>query len=266
MIKVSFIIGTYNGSIKLHRMISSILNQSYKNYEIIICDDFSNDDTFDILIDYKNKYPNLFKIIKNEKSLKLAESLNKCLKIAEGEYIARIDDDDLCYEDRLIKQVRFLDENSNIDCIGSYMDVFDGDNIKTERKVILNPNLKSLLKGGYPFHHPTIMIRKTVLNALGGYRSLPETNRCEDLDLWYRFFIEGFKGANLDIPLIRYNESVEDYNKRKISNLITAVKLRIYYRKKLKANPMYDLIYLKTLVMALLPNRFRHYIKSKFKY
>ncbi|MGB4613273.1 MAG: glycosyltransferase family 2 protein [Erysipelotrichaceae bacterium] len=266
MKKVSFIIGAYNSSKRLDKVLDSILAQTYTNFEVVICDDFSIDKTWDVLKKYKEKYPNIFKILRNEKSLSHGGTLNRCLENATGDYIARMDDDDICYPYRLAKQVEFLEMHKDIDCVGSYMDIFDGEKVISQRKAILNPSLDTLLKGGYPFHHPTIMIRANVIRALNGYQNTKETLRCEDLDLWYRFFIAGYKGANLDIPLLRYNESVEDYNKRKISNLSTAVKLRKYYRKKLKANPLYDLIYLKTLVMALFPNKFRHYVKTKFKY
>lgn len=266
MKKVSFIIGTHNGSLKLHNLFNSILNQSFNDFEIVVCDDASNDDTFSILNEYYNKYPNIFKIIKNEKSLTLAGALNRCLEIAEGEYIARIDDDDVCYIDRLKIQVQYLIDNPSIDCVGSYMDIFDGENIINTRKIVLNPTINTLTSGGYPFHHPTIMIKKNVLKNLNGYDNSEFCKRCEDLDLWYRFFINGYKGVNINIPLVRYSESLNDYKKRNIQSIKKAVELRKYYRKKLKLNFFNDFIYLKPYLFALLPNWIRFKLKNKGRY
>ncbi|MBR8465116.1 glycosyltransferase family 2 protein [Campylobacter sp. faydin G-140] len=268
MAKVSFIIGTHNGSLKLHDCFLSILNQTYKDYEIIVCNDASNDDTANILNDYKLKYPNIFKVIHNENSLGggLAIALNKCLKLASGRYIARIDDDDVCYEFRLEKQVKFLEENTDIDCVGSYIDVFDGSKVTSVRKIVLNPDINTLLNGFYAFHHPTILIKKDVLQFLNGYDTSSRCHRCEDLDLWYRFFINGFKGYNLDESLIKYHETLKDYKKRTYQSVKIAVDLRRYYRKKLKKPFYYDLFYLKTLLVSLLPNKIRYNLKKRKDY
>ena len=79
MVKVSFNIGTYNGSSKLHVVLGSILNQTFQDFEIVICDDASTDDTFEILSEYKRNYPDKFIVLKNNKSLTLAGSLNRCI-------------------------------------------------------------------------------------------------------------------------------------------------------------------------------------------
>ena len=263
MVKVSFNIGTYNGSRKLHVVLGSILNQTFQDFEIVICDDASTDDTFEILSEYKRNYPDKFIVLKNNKSLTLAGSLNRCIENSNGEYIARIDDDDYCYPERLEKQVDFLDVHKEVSCVGTYMDVYDGVSVTGIRRVELEPTLDTLTKGGYPFHHPTIMIRKSVLQELNGYDNSNTYKRCEDLELWYRFFVAGFKGYNLDIPLTRYNENSLDYKKRKTSSMKNAVNLRKEYRKKLKLPIFYDLIYLKPLVFSLLPNNLRYVIKNK---
>lgn len=261
MKKVSFIIGTHNGSQKLHQLFDSILNQTFKDYEIIVCDDASTDDTFSILSEYAKQYPTIFKILQNEISLTLAGALNKCLKAAEGEYIARIDDDDICYSDRLEKQVAYLMAHPSIDCVGSYMDVFDGEKIVSVRKIVLEPTLNTLISGGYPFHHPTVMIKKSVLEALDGYQNTDFCKRCEDLDLWYRFFIKGYKGANISTSLIRYTETLKDYQKRIPKTILKAVRVRCYYRKKLGVSIWKDILYLKPYIFSLLPD----VIKKKLK-
>ena len=111
MAKVSIIMGAYNCEETLEDSINSILNQTFTDWEFVICDDASTDNTLQVLEEYKRKYPDKFVILHNEKNLMLAGSLNRCLEYAEGEYIARMDADDIAVNTRLEKQVRFLDDN-----------------------------------------------------------------------------------------------------------------------------------------------------------
>ena len=106
--------GTHNGEKTIERAINSILSQSFSDFEFIICNDCSTDSTAQILKDCQNKDKRIV-IISNENQSGLAASLNKCIEISNGEYIARMDDDDVSHLDRFDKQV--LVRHHNDRCI-----------------------------------------------------------------------------------------------------------------------------------------------------
>jgi len=108
--KIDIIMGVYNCADTLRESIDSILNQTYENWHFIICDDCSSDDTYSVLMEYKNDYPEKFTILKNEKNLGLNFTLNKCLKECDGEFIARQDGDDISLPDRFEKELKILED------------------------------------------------------------------------------------------------------------------------------------------------------------
>ena len=252
--KVSIIMGVYNGSRYIRDSIDSIINQTYKNWEFIICDDCSSDNTIDIIQEYM-KNDSRIKLIKNDKNIGLAATLNKCLGQCTGEYIARQDDDDISLPERLEKQVKFLEQNTQYDLVGSRAYLIDKDNniwgkskLPTEKPESIN------LLHGPCFIHPTIMIRKIVIDELNGYNE--KALRVEDYDLWFRFFANNFKAFNMQESLIKYRLDTHSYKKRKYKYRINEFKVKIKgykinnipYRKRIYA--------LKPLIIGLIPSRF----------
>lgn len=200
--------GVHNGANRFEESIESILNQTYTNWEFIICDDGSSDNSYDIL---KEKYgrDNRFHIIKNMGNKGLAASLNHCLEFCNGDYIARMDDDDISYPDRFEKQIKFLDEHEKISFVSSSVDLFDGNTVVGTRKLVPFPTKKNLVWNS-PFVHPATMFRKDDLLKAGKYRVSEETIRGQDYDLFMRMYGMGFKGANLSDPVYRF--TVDDNN------------------------------------------------------
>ena len=117
MPKVSIIMGIYNCASFLPVAIDSILEQTFKDWELILCDDGSKDDTYSVAKLYVDKHPDKIIQLRNEKNMHLAATLNRCLSVARGEYIARMDADDRCMPKRLEIEVAFLDEHPAIDCV-----------------------------------------------------------------------------------------------------------------------------------------------------
>ncbi len=109
-VEVSIIMGVYNCEKYLRESIDSILNQTFKDWELIICDDGSSDKTYYIVQEYQSKYPERIKVIQNKKNLGLNETLNRCLKLAKGKYIARQDGDDISFKNRLEEEYNFLEK------------------------------------------------------------------------------------------------------------------------------------------------------------
>ena len=112
--KVSVIMGIYNCASTLDESIGSILNQSYSNWELIMCDDGSMDDTYQKALFHKKKYGDRIILLRNEHNMGLNYTLNKCLEVATGDYVARMDGDDISLPTRFEKEVKYLEEHSEM--------------------------------------------------------------------------------------------------------------------------------------------------------
>ena len=121
---ISIIMGIYNCSETLDDAINSILNQTYKNWKLIMCDDASSDDTYSIAEGYAQKYNNII-LIKNKKNMGLNYTLNKCLELVDTEYVARMDGDDISLPYRFEKEIKFLIEHSEYSIVSTNMYYFD---------------------------------------------------------------------------------------------------------------------------------------------
>lgn len=252
---VSIIMGVYNAQETISTCIDSIINQDYHNWEFIICDDCSTDETLSIVKKYAQKDSRI-KVIQNTKNEKLAYSLNHCLKYSSGEYIARMDGDDIALPHRLRTQVEFLKHHSEYQLVGSCSYVDDGSGEQSIKTVKEIPESTDLLYGA-PFMHPTIMMRKSAYDALKGYTVSWRTQRGQDLDLWFRFYAKGYKGYNLQLPLLVYHQSLDDFKKISWRNawMYFLTTLNGYH---LIAIPFYKYpIAFKPLLSAAIPNRIR---------
>ena len=211
--RVSVIMGIYNCADTLEEAIESLMAQTYTDFEIIMCDDASTDDTYKVAEKLKDKYPSKIVLICNETNSYLAYSLNHCLKYAKGEYIARMDGDDKCLPDRFEKQVTFLDSHPKYDVVGTYMQHFTKDGFGDITKAVEYPD-KYTIRDHIPFNHATIMMKKSVYDALGGYTISPLTRRSQDREMWYRFFKAGYSGANIPEPLYLMREDLNAFQRR----------------------------------------------------
>ena len=204
MPKISVIMGVYNCKdyVGLENSINSIINQTFQDWEFIICNDGSSDYTLNYLhnITYKD---NRIKIVSYEQNHGLAYALNYCLKYANGEYIARQDDDDISMPSRLEKEIMFLENYTEYAFVGSVAEVYDNLGVWGKYNLEEKPNKFSFLWNS-PFLHPTILIRKSELKLVGGYRVSKETRRCEDYDLFMRMYSMNMKGYNLQEILYSY--------------------------------------------------------------
>ncbi|HHY42509.1 MAG TPA: glycosyltransferase [Thermoanaerobacterales bacterium] len=233
---VTVIMSTYNEEERhLRTAIDSILNQTYKNIEfIIILDNPLNQNILDILNDYKQRDERIT-IIVNKRNLGLAESLNKGLSIAKGDYIARMDADDISVENRIEKQIDFLEKNSSWDIVACNVSVIDENDkvITSDFKVPKNfRQLKRILRYGNPVVHPSVVMKRSVLIKLNGYRDFPVA---QDYDLWLRAVEAGFKIFVLDEKLIYYRireNGISVSNAYKQYLLAKYAKQLFYERKK----------------------------------
>ena len=259
MPKVSVIMGVYNGEKTVRQAVDSILTQTFTDWEFVICDDASTDNTLSILNEYKEKYPDKFVILHNEKNLMLAGSLNRCLEASSGEYIARMDDDDISLPDRFTREVSKLDE-SDYDVVGSMVQFFNDEGLGEIISKKEEPTVYDLPKGN-PFFHPTIMMRKSVYDALSGYNVSLRTKRMEDVDLWYRFFEKGYHGYNIQEVLLNYRVDDNAMKKRKLKYSLDASKIVFDGVKRLKLPAKYYAYALKPIVSWMTPEK----LKTKYR-
>jgi glycosyltransferase EpsE len=211
MTDLSVIMSVYNGGTYLDTAIRSILNQTYQNFEFIICNDASTDHTQMILEKFATQDSRIV-LIQNHTNMQLAASLNNCIKIAKGKYIARMDDDDISLPDRFMEEINYLKDNPKISLVGTGIALFDSEGAWGKHFCKEKPNLKDVYKGNV-FDHPTIMIQKSVLEEVGGYSALSYTSRTEDYDLWCRMYAKGYYGENLQKVLLQYRRSKNDIKK-----------------------------------------------------
>lgn len=261
--KVSVIMAVYNGEPYLKDSIESIIHQSFTDWQFVICDDGSSDNSFSILCEYKEKYPEKIIVLQNSVNSKLPFSLNHCLKYASGEYIARMDADDIAHPERLKKQVEYLDYHPDISVVGTGMICFDNDinNITGIRYPMAEPNSK-IIGNGVPFYHATIMMRKEVYDKLGGYSLKPHVLRCEDVDLWIRFFGNGYYGANIQDPLYYVREDFAAAQRRNFRNSINTSKT-LFWGFRAYNYPIWQYALIaKPLISALIPRKMKYFINS----
>jgi glycosyltransferase involved in cell wall biosynthesis len=203
---ISIILSIFKSDKNIKKNINSILNQSYKKWELIIIDDGSDLETKIVLSKFQKKDKRI-KIITNHKNLGLAKSLNKGIQAAKFNYIARIDIDDYCLKKRLEIQIDYLKRNHKIDILGAgalYL-------INKKYKIVYMPELNfqiiSMLRKTNPIIHPTVMMKKKVLLKLKGYDE--NFKKCQDYDLWIRAS-KKFKFYNIQKPLIIYSKKKVD--------------------------------------------------------
>lgn len=250
---VSVIMGIYNCENTLVDSIESIVNQNYCNWELIMCDDCSKDSTYEIAKSYSEKYKEKIKLIKNKENLGLAGSLNRCLEYVSGDYIARQDGDDKSVPDRLKKQIEFLEKNSEYDLVGTAMISFNENGESGIRGILQEePDVKKIAVTP-PFCHATIMTRTKVYKELDGYRVTKYTKRCEDIDLWFRFFKKGFKGYNLKEALYMVRDDENSYKRRNYKSYYYAAKV-CFDGYRLLELPITSYIYiLKPIIASFIP-------------
>ena len=220
---VSVIMAVYNCEKTVGEAIESILNQTYQDIQLIICDDCSVDNTAEIVQRYADANPEKIVFICNKKNMKLPFSLNHCLEHATGKYIARMDGDDYSYPTRIETQVNYLKEHSDIDLVGTAMEIFNGKEATGIVKKAKRPERIDFIKTNV-FSHATILTYKYVYDELGGYSLLERAVRVEDYDLWIRFCKAGFIGENIDDVCYRVLEDENTIGRRKFKDRVNGYK------------------------------------------
>lgn len=268
--KISIIMGIYNCSETLSEAIDSIIAQTYNNWELIMCDDGSADNTYEVALEYKEKYPDKIVLIKNEKNMGLNYTLNKCLEVASGEYIARMDGDDISLPTRFEKEINFLINNPQFALVSTPMIMFDESGEWGKTSAIECPKIEDFLEHTPFFAHAACMMKKLVFDEVGGYTVNPRFLRVEDCNLWFKVYAHGYKGANLTEPLYMMRDDRNATHRRSIKARINGCYV-VYDGFKMLRMPWYKYFYVVKntvieLAKCLIPVSLYEYIhKRKFR-
>ena len=203
--QVSVIMSVRNGAAYLRQAVDSILAQSFGDFEFIIVDDASDDETPRILAEYAAADPRIVLLV-NDENLRLSRSLNRALAVARGTYIARQDADDLSLPDRFAKQVERLDAEPDLGLLGTAFDICDanGRRVATQVVPITDTEIRLQMLFDNAFCHASMMLRRGVLpGVIGGYDAT--VRYAQDYELWSRL-LRVTRGANLAEPLVVHRQ------------------------------------------------------------
>lgn len=217
---VSIVMSVCNEKELVSRAIDSCLNQTFRDFELIIIDDGSTDGTDLILSAYKAMDDRV--VIISQENKGLAVSLNLGVSLSRGEFIARMDGDDVSLPTRLQKQIEYLNLNPDIDVLGTaaYLRSREGEDLGVVVKQQDHESLVRLMHMESPFIHPSVVIRRDVIITAGGYSE--KVLRAQDYELWSRLF-KVCNFHNLQEPLLIYTVS----GQLRVISILRAARVRL---------------------------------------
>jgi len=208
--KVTVLMSVYNGEKFLREAVDSILQQTFHDFEFLIIDDASTDSTANILQRYED--PRII-LIRNPENLGLTKSLNKGLKRAMGDFIARMDADDVSLVQRLEKQVLFMDAHPDIGVCGTWMEMTGDSTNSVLSSATKHEEIITGFLFGNTIFHPTVIIRKETIFNLGEFYD-EQYQQAQDMEYWVRLSNREVKFANISEVLLKYR--LHDTNVGKI--------------------------------------------------
>lgn len=261
--RISVIMGLYNCETTLIEALESLLNQTFQDFKVIMCDDGSIDNTYKVALSYVKNYPDKFILIKNEKNIKLAATLNHCLEYVDTEYVARMDADDVCDPKRFEIQIKFLDDHPEFSHVSSSMYLFDESGIYGQTKCLALIPDKNQFKNSVPYCHAPTMFRKSTLEKVGLYTAHKRVERIEDYYLWYKIHKTGMKGYNLPQPLYSMRNDSNAFKRRKFKDRIRFIPVKIEILRGLNIKFAYYYAF-RDALKGLIPGFIVRQLKKKF--
>lgn len=241
---ISVIMGVHNCASTLPAAINAIQKQTISDWEFIICDDGSTDETWQLAKEFQKDDSRII-LLQNSQNLGLNVTLNRCLSVARGKYIARMDGDDVCSPERFEKELALYAEHPEASVVSCSMAFFDDGGAFGQKIYNPNPQPEDLLYRS-PFCHAGAMMRRDVLVTLGGYSESKDTRRVEDYDLWVRMYEAGYRGFNTQEVLYSMRDDRNAISRRTLENRINESKVI------LRAGKIFGCGY-KTYIRAAIP-------------
>ncbi len=212
----------YNSDAYLREAMLSILNQTFTNFELIIFNDASTDQSKNIIESFNDTR---IVLINNKSNLGLTKNLNRGISIAKGEFIARMDADDLSHLERFSKQLEFLKKNSNVSICGTQINVLGKMN-QISNYPLNHNEIKIALLSTNPLAHPTVMWRKMDFYE-NGFKYDEEYTTSQDYELWSRVLYK-LKAANINESLLQYRIHDKQVSIKQSNNQIdNAIKIKV---------------------------------------
>lgn len=262
MPKISVIMGIYNCAETLPEALDSLLNQTFQDFEIVMCNDGSSDNTFEVASEYKEKYPEKIVLIENDGNKGLNYTLNHCLEHASGEYIARMDGDDISMPTRFEKELGFLEEHKEYAIVSTPMIYFDENGDFRIGKEEGEPDINTMARTT-PFCHAPCMVRKEAYDAVNGYVVADNRLRVEDWDMWIRMYEKGYRGYMLNEPLYKMRDDQNAYSRRKFKFRINEARVAASAVKKLHLSKKNYIFVLRPIIVGLLPKQVYLYLHKR---
>lgn len=261
--KISILMSVFNGERFIRQAVESLLSQTYRDFEWLIVDDASTDQTPTILNRLSQQDPRI-RVTRNEMNLGLTKSLNRALAQAQGGYVARMDADDIALPERLEKQVAFLDTHPDVGIVGTAYQFVDahGNVIGERHPSTQDAQLRHKLIRHNPFLHSSVMVRRVLLHQVNGYDE--HYRRAQDYDLWMRL-ASLTKLANLPDMLMqkRFTTEMISYTRER-EQIRAALRVRFLAIRR-RQYPLLCLVYLiKPFFATILPAHIVRLVRIHF--
>lgn len=258
--------GIYNCASTLQEALDSLYAQTFQDFEIILCDDGSKDNTYEVALENQRLHDNIV-LLRNEQNLGLNATLNKCLAAAKGEYIARMDGDDISLPTRFEKEIKFLEEHPELSLVSTAMIMFDEQGDWGRTKMIEFPQVKDFIDHSPFFTHAAVMVKRSVYLEVGGYTIGKRYMRVEDCHLWYKIYAAGYRGGNLLEPLYKMRDDRNAAGRRKFQHRMNGIYVAVEGFRMLKM-PWYNYIFIVkkivlTTIKGLVPSSISDYLRKR---
>lgn len=236
--QISVIMGVYyrrNDWTPLKRAVVSVLEQDTGNFELLICDDGSNERA-KTLLDGLAAGDRRIRLLRPENRFSLPEKLNYCLSQAKGKLVARMDDDDYSHPSRFTKQQAYLKAHPEIAFVGCGVNFISADGERIPHRFPIDPTPLDF-RFSMPYVHPALMFRRETLDLVGGYSEDKYCLLCEDYDLLLRLYEAGLRGANMEEILFDYSISGVEQKRRSFQSRKNEVIVRFLRFRALRLLP-----------------------------
>lgn len=261
MPKISVIMGIYNCASTLQEALDSLYAQTYQDFEIILCEDGSKDNTYEIALENQKQHNNIV-LLKNPHNMGLNQTLNNCLAVAKGEYVARMDGDDISLPTRFEKQVKFLDEHPEYAVVSAPMIYFD-ENGEFRRGKGKGEIVARDFVHGSPICHAPCMARTEAFKSVGGYSVDDRLLRVEDYHLWFKLFSTGHKLFMMNECLYKMRDDRNAKSRRRWIGRRNAFLLMNKGFRMINLPLWYHIYSLRPIITYLLPNFIYNYLHRK---
>lgn len=265
--KISVIMSVFNPIEKsyLFQAVHSIIQQTFQDWELILYDDGSEKNCAKMIQEIGKLDHRIF-CVRNSQNLGLSHALNECIRLASGNYIARMDADDWSRIDRLQKQYVFLKSSPQYQWVGSNAELMDQSGVWGVQKMPEIPKKTDFLWNS-PYIHPSVTFRRDTLIQNMGYSTSPVNLQCEDYELFIRLHKNGCQGYNIQEPLLQYREDKESVKKRTYQRRIREMKVRYHGFHDLGILNCSTFLYvLKPLAVGAIPKSLYRQIRKQTKH